>query len=185
MDFERFDQIFSWVDKIGLGDWNLENLVNFGNGENQDDEIGNAGENFVQLTEYSDVLVLDEESAKEALLDMRDSIGFATMDEFCDPVKKETNFYTYYEFLQSCNGVPVYGKSITIGARKNGKICSVSGNYSELGSDFLEDLILQQYVTGEIHSYEDCVEGNGTEHPTGNPSVWMEPIPEHMNIAIL
>ena len=100
LEFEGFDQILSWVDKIDLGNLNLGNLGN------QEDEVENAGEQFQLLTEFSDVLVVDEESAKDALLDMQEEIGFASDSEWGTAMKQTTPVYQYYRFEQFYEGKP-------------------------------------------------------------------------------
>ena len=53
---------------------------------------------LLNLANCSERKVTDERSAKEALMDMKNQIGFTSIDEFSEPIKSVTDVYTFYKF---------------------------------------------------------------------------------------
>lgn len=85
---------------------------------------------FLNLANYSKRNVTDEQSAKQALIDMQEDIGFKSIDEFAVPLVSVTDTYTFYRFDQLYQGIPVVENSIILTVGANGDIRNVTGNYS-------------------------------------------------------
>lgn len=85
---------------------------------------------LLNLANCSERKVTDEQSAKEALMDMKDQIGFISIDEFSEPMKSVTDVYTFYKFDQLYQGIPVVENSLILTVGSNGDIRNVTGNYS-------------------------------------------------------
>ena len=62
---------------------------------------------FLQVNDFSNTVVTDTETAKQALTDMQAQIGFTAVDaEFAEPVLSETPYYNFYRFSQMYSGYP-------------------------------------------------------------------------------
>lgn len=100
---------------------------------------------FLNLAHCSERQVTDEQSAKEALLDMQDQIGFERIDEFSEPVKSVVDDYTFYKFNQLYQGIPVVQSSIVFTVGTSGNIRNVTGNYNN-PTELSIDEVMQEYA---------------------------------------
>ncbi len=82
---------------------------------------------------FSEVLVTDEHSARDALSGIRELLGICDLsaDLVLDSVYEdhEGDFKSYF-FSQVYHGIPVYGKSVTVVAGRGGNTLSVDSNYT-------------------------------------------------------
>ena len=125
---------------------------------------------------FTDRKITDKESALEALEDVADVIGIENVQgEFVICEENTISDNTYYRFQQECNGIPVYGRSITVVADKNGNSLSLSGNYlnkrnenwsisPEISEESVAEIVKQHYGKDTIfrnegltfYSFNDC-----------------------------
>ena len=83
---------------------------------------------------FTDRKISDQESALSAVGDLSAELGFGDPSAvFLDCQESMVLENTYYRFEQSFRGIPVYGRSLVVGADKNGDSLILSGNYLDLG----------------------------------------------------
>ncbi len=79
---------------------------------------------------FTDILITDEITAKEALKAGQETLGFIDAEEEYELDKKiEFGDMAYYRFRQMYQGIPVYGGEIVIAARKSGEAVAFNGSY--------------------------------------------------------
>lgn len=125
---------------------------------------------------FTDRKINDKESALEALGDAADMIGVEDVQgEFVACEENTVSGNTYYRFQQEYEGIPVYGRSITVVVDKDGNGLFLAGNYLGKGDENLNtfpkidqiaavEIVKQQYgkdaaVRNEgltFYSFQDC-----------------------------
>lgn len=104
------------------------------------DLIGYVDGDFVQLTSgFTDVKVTDEDSALEALDDVAPALGVEDTEDQLEPAESSNALdTTYYRYSQTYEGIPVYGRGITMGADENGEAVLLTSNYLPLDGAEIE-----------------------------------------------
>ena len=109
--------------------------------------------NFAHCSERK---VTNGQTAKDALIDMQDEIGFESIDEFASPLESTTDFYTFYRFDQLYQGIPVTWSSIILTVDSGGNIRNVTGNYSNPSDLSIEEVLEEYKNAAEISEKEDA-----------------------------
>ncbi len=108
------------------------------------DNLTDPDSNYISFTEgFTDVLVTDEKSAREAIKSVADVIGIENVDDELKISSTNTvDSDTYYRFQQYYNGIPVYGRNVILAADENGTALTLTGNFVKIkdmqGYDFNE-----------------------------------------------
>ncbi len=100
----------------------------------ESDPIGYVDGDFVQLAPgFTDVKVTDEDSALEALDDVAPALEIEDTEDQLEPAESSNALDTvYYRYSQTYEGIPVYGRGITVGADENGEAVLLTSNYLPL-----------------------------------------------------
>lgn len=87
---------------------------------------------------YTNVLVLDELTAKDAVDSIKANLGItADNTDFALESRRSVGSDTYYRFRQLCFGIDVYDGEIVLAVSKDGTVTAIS--YSIVGTDGLKD----------------------------------------------
>ena len=94
-------------------------------------EEDNTADPFALLSEgFTDRKVVDEDSALAAIGDVAQVLGIENVNAEFSNCEVNTVFSNiYYKFQQEYKGIPVYGRSVIIGADESEKAITLSGNY--------------------------------------------------------
>lgn len=111
------------------------------------DTVTNTNSDYVFFTEgFTDVKITDEESAIKAVASVSNVLGITDAEK--ELKVKSVNTIggdDFYRMQQYYNDIPVYGKSITVAADKNGNALALTSKYKSLD----EDISLNVTVTEE------------------------------------
>lgn len=110
--------------------WKLGDKV-WGVDERLDSIIGSAEGNFFQINSgVVEAQVSDKNDALELLEETGPSIGVCdARGTLADPEVQSGLSNSFYRFGQTYEGIPVYGRSVVVGANEKGDVISVTGNY--------------------------------------------------------
>lgn len=105
-------------------------LVRKRNNENANDN------NYVMLDSgFTNVKVKDEKTALKAIGSVASTLGITDVNKELQSVRKDTiDTDTFYKFQQYHNGIPVYGKTVTLMADKKGRAQTLVSNVESLDS---------------------------------------------------
>lgn len=115
---------------------------------------------------YTNVLVTDEESARNSLKGVQDLLGIHSLanDLELDYIYENNSAeYKSYYFRQVYHGIPVFRKSLTVVARNNGEALSVDSSYCPLADFSTEQIYSAETVAAEynVPSVTSCVYASG------------------------
>lgn len=110
--------------------WKLGDKV-WGVDERSDSIIGSAEGNFFHINSgVVEAHVGDKNDALELLEEMGPSIGVSdARSTLADPEVQSGLSNSFYRFGQTYEGIPVYGRSVVVGANEKGDVIGVTGNY--------------------------------------------------------
>ena len=113
--------------------WKLGDKV-WGVDERLDSIIGSAEGNFFQINSgVVEAQVSDKNDALELLEEMGPSIGVSdARSTLAEPEVQSGLSNSFYRFNQTYEGIPVYGRSVVVGANEKGDVISVTGNYRSI-----------------------------------------------------
>lgn len=113
--------------------WKLGDKV-WGVDERLDSIIGSAEGNFFQINSgVVEAQVSDKNDALELLEEMGPSIGVSdARSTLAEPEVQSGLSNSFYRFSQTYEGIPVYGRSVVVGANEKGDVISVTGNYRSI-----------------------------------------------------
>lgn len=124
---------------IGAGALVLWKLGVLGGGirdgiERSDSIIGSAEGNFFHINSgVVEAQVSDKNDALELLEEMGPSIGVSdARSTLSDPEVQSGLSNSFYRFGQTYEGIPVYGRSVVVGANEKGDVIGVTGNYRSI-----------------------------------------------------
>ena len=117
---------------------------------------------------FSEVLVTDEDSARDALSGIRELLGINDLsaDLVLDSVFEENEGdFTSYFFSQVYHGIPVYGKSVTVVAGRGGNTLSVDSNYTPVSGLSLTPVYSAEAAAAQFGARDVslCVYADGQE----------------------
>ena len=110
--------------------WKLGDKV-WGVDERSDSIIGSAEGNFFHINSgVVEAQVSDKNDALELLEEMGPSIGVSdARGTLAGPEIQSGLSNSFYRFGQTYEGIPVYGRSVVVGANEKGDVIGVTGNY--------------------------------------------------------
>lgn len=113
--------------------WKLGDRVR-GVDERSDSIIGSAEGNFFHINSgVVEAQVSDKNDALELLEEMGPSIGVSdARSTLADPEIQSGLSNSFYRFGQTYEGIPVYGRSVVVGANEKGDVIGVTGNYRSI-----------------------------------------------------
>lgn len=92
--------------------------------------------------DFTSKKIEDQQSALTAVEDVADEIGIKNVDqELADCVESNILGNTYYRFQQEYEGIPVYGRSVTVSADDKGSGLMLTGNYLDVNEVDTEPVI--------------------------------------------
>lgn len=98
--------------------------------------------------------ITDKESALEAINDVAEIIGIDDVtNELGVCIENNVLGKTYYRFRQEYKGIPVYGRSVIIGADGSGKAVVLSGNYLAPGDVSISPSVSENTIKVNIEQY--------------------------------
>ena len=100
-------------------------------GERENGPTGYMDGDYLQLNGgFTDVKVTDEDSALDALDDVASALGIEDVGEQLSLSQtNEALDTTFYRYAQMYEGIPVYGRSVAMGADKDGETTALTSNY--------------------------------------------------------
>lgn len=100
-------------------------------GERENGPTGYMDGDYLQLNGgFTDVKVTDEDSALDALDDVASALGIEDVGEQLSLSQtNEALDTTFYRYAQMYEGIPVYGRSVAMGADENGETTALTSNY--------------------------------------------------------
>lgn len=125
--------------------------------------------NYNCFTEgFTDVLVFDEKTALDAVESVSDILGIKDVQKELEVVSVNTvDGDSFYRMQQYYNGIPLYGKTITLGAYEDGTAAALTSNFTPVYKDIPTEASKTLYEAQEsIKSYfqNDNVEFNNSEN---------------------
>lgn len=108
---------------------------------------------------FTDRKITDKESALAALEDVANIVGIENVQgEFVTCEENTIYDNTYYRFQQEYEGIPVYRRSIIIGADSSGNAVVLSGNYLAPGDVSLSASVSEETIAETVEQYiNDCL----------------------------
>ncbi len=108
---------------------------------------------------FTDVIITDEKSAIEAVASVSDALGIQNAEselKVSFTNKRETE--TYYRIQQYYNGIPVFGRNITVVAGKEGNALGLTSNYSPVGDIDITPSLNEEKISNKIDKEYDGVD---------------------------
>lgn len=135
--------------------WKLGDRV-WGVDERSDSIIGSAEGNFFHINSgVVEAQVSDKNDALELLEEMGPSIGVSdARSTLAEPEVQSGLSNSFYRFGQTYEGIPVYGRSVVVGASEKGDVIGVTGNYRPI----------EGLGTTPALSSDDAVRAVGADH---------------------
>lgn len=114
--------------------------------------------------DFTDVLITDEESAIEAVATIGDTLGIKdASNEFKVAFTNKRETETYYRLQQYYNGIPVFGRNITVVADEGGESLGLTSNYSPIGNIDTEPSLNEEEIYEKVYT-----EYGGVDSQTNN-----------------
>lgn len=120
------------------------------------ESITDADSNYVALKAgFTDVKVTDEKSAVEAAASVSDVLGINNAAEELKNVSvNAVDGDNYYRLQQYYNGIPVYGRNVTVAADKGGTVNALTSNFDRIdGKIDLEPTATQEDIEKSVRKY--------------------------------
>ena len=110
---------------------------------------------FHTLSEsFTDVLITDESTAILAAQDAAKSLGLGNAaDDLTVSDIARFDETVYYRMQQNYNGIPVYGRTVTVVADAEGKAVGFSGNAVPISRVSFERAASQESIESEVREY--------------------------------
>ena len=133
-----------------------------------DDEVGFVGGYKCFMENFTDVKILDEVTAIQAVASVADVLGITNPEEqlkVIDVNKIGTD--TYYRIQQYYEGIPFYGKTISVAAHEDGTSACLTSNYTPVDESFdvkadknIKDVqeIVKEYLADANIEFENTAE---------------------------
>ena len=125
-----------------------------------DDETIKVGKTQIIEGTFSNVLVNDFNTAKEALNDIRDDLNISLDDLKEDTSYLSSDYINVYNFYQEYKGIPVYDSYLNIYTDKKGNVHGTINNLKEFDSDIK---ITNSNDTENKRVLEDKLKNDGIE----------------------
>lgn len=108
---------------------------------------------------YSDINIMDIESAKKSIENVKDKIGINSIDEEFQVTVSNTNgeYINTYKFQQMYKGIEVYSGELIVYTDKHGKPEGIINKYNKIPADFNvnpvnSDVELQEIVLNTVNN---------------------------------